>query len=152
MTINGTTCWRRPSTPPRDFALNAAAFDLSAFGVPSGGSISQLFLTFNRNPGGSVASTSLVGALDTSAVPEPSTWAMMLIGGLGYAGYRGRAFPSKGQGPRPFSAGAATETGPKSAASLIFAVHGHANVLASVVAGRNILRRAEFAGRTDDAV
>jgi hypothetical protein len=45
VTINGTTLLETPvdtGSTAADFALNAAAFDLSDFGVASGGSISQL--------------------------------------------------------------------------------------------------------------
>jgi len=39
------------------------------------------------------------GNVTTLAVPEPSTWAMMLIGfaGLGYAGYRRASEPRAGR-------------------------------------------------------
>jgi hypothetical protein len=92
VTINGTTLLETPvdtGFTEGGFSLNAAAFDLSDFGIASGGSISQLHLTFN--PGGTVASTSLVGALyTTSAVPEPSRWAMLAAGfaGLGLLGWK----------------------------------------------------------------
>ena len=71
-------------------------------GATANGSTSQgangLFtFTFNTNPGSVTFSTTTpsleVASVDvspSSAVPEPSTWAMMVLGflGLGFAGYR----------------------------------------------------------------
>jgi hypothetical protein len=101
VTINGTTLLETPidtGFTAAGFDLNAAAFDLSDFGVASGGSISQIHLTFNLDPGGTIASTSLVGALHTSSAPEPSTWAMLLVGfaGLGLLGW------TRSRAPAPF--------------------------------------------------
>jgi PEP-CTERM motif len=100
VTINGTTRVETSAATgfsAGGFDLLAAPLDLSDFGVASGGSISQIFLTFNVDAAnGTVPSTALVGALETTgssmSTPEPSTWAMMLIGfaSLGYAGYRAR--------------------------------------------------------------
>ena len=64
------------------FSLNACAFDLSSFGIASGGQVSSLRLSFFNES--TTASTSLVGALNSSGaggvVPEPATWAMLLTG------------------------------------------------------------------------
>ncbi len=70
------------------FGLNAAAFDLSDFGIAAGSSISSLRLSFFTAGGGTIASTSLIGALNSGpagGVPEASTWAM-LIAGFGLTG------------------------------------------------------------------
>ena len=77
------------------FSLNAAALDLSDFGIGAGASITSLRLSFVTSNSGTVASTSLVGALNSGpvGVPEPATWATMLFGfgGLGAALRRRRA-------------------------------------------------------------
>lgn len=68
------------------FQINAAAIDLSDFGLANGATLSRLLLA-----PGSGTSTSLVGALNsqsvTAAVPEPATWGMMVLGfgAMGFA-------------------------------------------------------------------
>lgn len=98
VTINGVTNYALSAATGESaggFSLNAAAIDLSDFGVAAGGSVSQLYLTFQSGPNTStITSTSLVGALDvgggTPPVPELSTWMMLALGfaGVGYAGLR----------------------------------------------------------------
>jgi PEP-CTERM motif len=43
-----------------------------------------------------VAGTGLVGSSVTSAVPEPSTWAMLILGfaGVGFVSYRRKSRPA----------------------------------------------------------
>lgn len=64
--------------------INAAAFDLADFGIAAGGTVSALRIAFFPPPpdgAGNVASTSLVGALNSmSIVPEPASWMMLLAG------------------------------------------------------------------------
>lgn len=85
VTIGGVTLPFLPVDTGFDeagFNLDAAAFDLTAFGIAPGGEVSSLRLSFA--PAATVASTSLVGALNSApvggAVPEPATWAMMILG------------------------------------------------------------------------
>jgi hypothetical protein len=80
--INGVT-HTYTSAPTGVGTLNVVAFDLSDFGIVDGGTINSLRLTFVDNQAqGTVPTTSLVGALNSTggAVPEPATWAMMLLG------------------------------------------------------------------------
>lgn len=67
-----------------DYSLNAATLDLTDFGIPTGGTVDSLRLSFNLTPL-TQATTSLVGALNSESVPEPATWAMM-VGGFGLVG------------------------------------------------------------------
>ena len=87
VTINGisaTYATTNTGFTAAGFNLNAAAIDLTLFGILSGASVTQVMLEFPNN--GTRASTALVGALNSAnAVPEPSTWAM-LIGGVGLMG------------------------------------------------------------------
>ncbi len=91
VTINGITLLIASFDTGFDaggFNLDAGLVDLTDFGIASGASISSLRLSFN--PMGTVASTSLVGALNSiNAIPEPATWAMM-IGGFGMLGAAAR--------------------------------------------------------------
>lgn len=66
------------------YGLNAAAIDLTSFGVASGGTIDSLRLSFVLTPE-TQSTTALVGAINSASVPEPATWAMM-IGGFGLVG------------------------------------------------------------------
>jgi hypothetical protein len=60
------------------FNVNVAVLDLSAFGLLAGETLSSLTLAF---PGDATRATpSLVAALNSSAVPEPATWGMMILG------------------------------------------------------------------------
>jgi hypothetical protein len=60
------------------FNLNVAVLDLSDFGLLTGETLSSLTLAF---PGVDTRATpSLVGAINSSAVPEPATWGMMILG------------------------------------------------------------------------
>jgi hypothetical protein len=51
---------------------------------------------FRLNPGGNGASDAEVGITISTAVPEPSTWAMMILGfaGVGFMAYRRRNHPA----------------------------------------------------------
>ena len=76
------------SSPPftlsfLDFPTNSGVLSYSVTNVSCGS-------TFGGCPG---AGAGNVDTLTIQAVPEPSTWAMMMFGfaGLGYAGYRRRA-------------------------------------------------------------
>lgn len=60
--------------------------------VPGFGSLSVLVNDLNVNPGSSAPVTGQVTANAVAAVPEPSTWAMMILGffGVGFMAYRKR--------------------------------------------------------------
>lgn len=62
------------------YNLNVLAFDLGDFGVLAGQTISSLTLAFPANGAGTRATPSLVGAINSSTVPEPATWGMMILG------------------------------------------------------------------------
>ena len=83
--------WTTPGTGTGDYIFNgvAAGFSTPTFSYLSGPNYTQVTTydpTFPGDGTGPALSFTLVG----SAVPEPSTWAMMLLGfaGLGFAGYR----------------------------------------------------------------
>ena len=76
-----------PGFPGQPFSLNAAAFDLTEFGLAAGSSISQMRIMFDvPNPPPNTlgpAAFSFAGVLNTgtgAVVPEPSTWMLMIMG------------------------------------------------------------------------
>ncbi len=69
-----------------DFFLTQTFFDLNDFGIASGDSISSLNIRLDSIAGNNpVPSLALVGALNTAPVPEPSSYALMLLGLAGTA-------------------------------------------------------------------
>jgi hypothetical protein len=75
-------------------AVPALGFAGGAIG--SYDTFSQTFATINDlGAPGSNAPSGLLVTTSASAVPEPSTWLLALVGfaGLGYAGYRGARAP-----------------------------------------------------------
>jgi hypothetical protein len=69
------------------WGLNAADFDLSAFGIAPGGVVSSLSLNWGVVSNNTRAGVSLVGALNSQTVPEPSALALLVMAfaGLGFA-------------------------------------------------------------------
>ena len=64
------------------FSLNAAAFDLTEFGLAAGSSISSVQISLNRTSNFPTTLT-FAGVLNTgtgAVVPEPSTWMLMIMG------------------------------------------------------------------------
>ena len=88
VTINGVTIVLPPS-PTTSFVfgpgrgqLNAAAFDLTDFGLASGASISEIRIS-GAPTSPLAANMSFFGVLNTgtgAVVPEPSTWMLMIMG------------------------------------------------------------------------
>ena len=82
VTVNGVQIKRSPvstgtfSGGPAFANLNAAAFDLSEFGLGTGSSISEIRIGNRVAP----PLISFVGVLNTAVVPEPSTWMLMIMG------------------------------------------------------------------------
>ena len=63
-------------------SLNAAAFDLTEFGLAAGSSISSVQISLNRTSNFPTTLT-FAGVLNTgtgAVVPEPSTWMLMIMG------------------------------------------------------------------------
>ena len=87
VTINGVTIVLPPS-PTTSFVfgpgrgqLNAAAFDLTDFGLASGASISEIRISGSTSPLAPIMP--FFGVLNTgtgAVVPEPSTWMLMIMG------------------------------------------------------------------------
>jgi len=81
-----------------DFLLSTAAFTLSTRKNGDGGTLAFFAADITtQEPGSASATTGDVGALAlTTAIPEPSTWAMMILGfaGVGFMAYRRRGRPS----------------------------------------------------------
>ena len=87
VTINGVTIVLTPS-PTNSFVfgtgrgqLNAAAFDLTDFGLASGASISEIRISGSTSPLAPIMP--FFGVLNTgtgAVVPEPSTWMLMIMG------------------------------------------------------------------------
>ena len=64
-------------------SLNAAAFDLTDFGLAAGSSISSVHILLGPNAPGFNTVLSYAGVLNTgtgAVVPEPSTWMLMIMG------------------------------------------------------------------------
>src|SRR5439155_25364406 len=93
-----------PGTPEWGWSFsntyNGGIFDgdgvLFAFGASNIGNIynSDGVNYFSaESPGGELLTTGDIGTLTISAVPEPSTWAMMILGfiGIGLVAYRRKA-------------------------------------------------------------
>jgi len=68
----------------------AGGFDYNLYSVASGPSFLYYLSTFN--PNGTLYNPGDPGTLQVTAVPEPSTWAMMILGfaGVGFMAYRRR--------------------------------------------------------------
>lgn len=88
ITVNGGSGASNGEPGPLHLSISLAGLDTSDF-VKNGAG--YFFAGDVANPAGA---TGPVGANTiTAAVPEPSTWAMMMLGffGLGFLGYRGRS-------------------------------------------------------------
>jgi PEP-CTERM motif len=97
--INGFALALAASDPPLNgLTMSSDTIPAGLLGIPRGMALAQTALTSPvtidcASPlGCTLASTSanVSGTFSAGSVPEPSTWAMMLLGfaGLGYAGYR----------------------------------------------------------------
>jgi hypothetical protein len=72
------------------FSLNVALVDFSSFGIAEGANLTYQTIGLDTIAGGgTVPSLSLIGALNTSPVPEPETFGMMLMG-IGLMGFVAR--------------------------------------------------------------
>jgi len=97
--INAVYKSSNPDFNPYEPGGNAATITFNSFGGKL--SFNQYSDFYNLNGNGSLATTQDIpspngygaGTLTVSAVPEPSTWAMMLLGfiGLGFMAYRRKA-------------------------------------------------------------
>lgn len=75
-------------SPQGTWVLNAADFDLSAFGIAPGGVVSSLSLNWGFLTGATGrVGVSLIGALNSRSVPEPNAFALLAIAlaGLGFS-------------------------------------------------------------------
>jgi hypothetical protein len=74
-------------------AWTSVSFD---FQVTSANQFSLKLEDFNGGPNGGVPGDALFRGLSVSAVPEPSTWAMMILGfaGIGFMAYRRKSKPA----------------------------------------------------------
>ena len=90
--IPGCGSENEPSCEPVGAFYSPSAWNPAAIGtyqiLESGGGVSDTIITWNDANG----TAHLNFYSDPNSAPEPSTWAMMLIGfaGLGFAGYRAR--------------------------------------------------------------
>lgn len=73
------------------YIAGTATFDLTALGLTSTTSVTGITFFFGTGPEASLAATiSVIDPGVAPAVPEPATWAMMILGfaGVGFMGYR----------------------------------------------------------------
>jgi hypothetical protein len=73
-----------------DFHISATGLTLSSFAADTTGSFFTADVAGPANGNGVRATGIIDFTLQTSAVPEPSTWAMMILGflGVGFMAYR----------------------------------------------------------------
>jgi hypothetical protein len=84
--ITATASFADPQNPNREVRL-----DMYTISFGNIGTLNSIDLISNSDPSlGEPFIAGLTGAFVTSAVPEPSTWAMMILGfcGLGFIAYR----------------------------------------------------------------
>jgi hypothetical protein len=83
--ITATASFADPQNPNREVRL-----DMYTINFGNIGTLNSIDLIGNNAANGEPFIAGLTGALVTSAVPEQSTWAMMILGfcGLGFMAYR----------------------------------------------------------------
>jgi len=83
--ITATASFADPQNPNREVRL-----DMYTISFGNIGTLNSIDLIGNNAANGEPFIAGLTGALVTSAVPEPSTWAMMILGfcGVGFMAYR----------------------------------------------------------------
>jgi PEP-CTERM motif len=77
--LTATTGTTVPSSGGGTQALNAADFDLDAFGVASGATVSSFSVDWGLLTEGVQPAISLVGALNSHSVPEPGSLFLLAL-------------------------------------------------------------------------